>query len=132
LTRRYYFRTSPASGRNRPSDETAHPNEPDSGLVAPASPNEPGVAAEGASSPNESGVAAEGASSPNEPGKDAGESIERPKETTSWVAVSCQVEDAFPRDLTAGTDFVAQAETIAGEVGGDGMPAMLLAEPART
>src|SRR3954451_7371495 len=28
LTRRYRFRTSPALGRNRPSDETAHPNEP--------------------------------------------------------------------------------------------------------
>jgi hypothetical protein len=28
LTRGCYFRTSPALGRNRPSDETAHPNEP--------------------------------------------------------------------------------------------------------
>src|SRR4051794_26464844 len=27
LTRRYRFRTSPALGRNRPSDETAHPSE---------------------------------------------------------------------------------------------------------
>ena len=27
LTRRSSFRTSPASGRNRPGDETAHPNE---------------------------------------------------------------------------------------------------------
>jgi hypothetical protein len=42
------------------------------------------------------------------------------------------VEDAFARDLTAGTDSVAEPETIAGEVGVDDMPAMLAAEPAGT
>jgi hypothetical protein len=120
-----------ALGETAPTQVASAPNEPDSGLVAPASPNEPGVAAEDPTSPNEPGVAAEDPSSPNEPGNEARKSIELPKGTRSWVAVSGQVEDASGADLMAGTDSVPEAKTIAGEVGADGLLVPLLAGPAR-